>query len=227
MVVAQTIHIDSSAISRSQVILFKCPSPCSRLIDIRCSLKKNEEEYEEEADEVVNEIIGKHRLNTPTARKSKQFVEWLAIRRLKHVDSNCTCGRIGTWWHGYAKKWYELDCFITNIPITPGRWSQLNTFVMDGADHRGKDIMLQLEVRPETKARIKKSEERENEEQMKKRIRWDNQRRISMGRGQERRVPCCVGGKCRGDGRYTELERVGRGSDDRRGEDPRKAAEIE
>ena len=135
-----------------------------------------EEEYEEE-DEVVNETVGKHRLNTPTAGKSKQFVEWLASRGLKHVDSHCTCGRRGTWWHGCAKKWYELDCFSTNIPITPGRWSKLNTFTMDGADHRGKDIMLQLEMRPATKARrIKKFEEKEKEEQVRRRIRWDKTR---------------------------------------------------
>ena len=140
-------------------------------------LRMSEEEYEEEEDEVVNETVGKHRLNTPTAGKSKQFVEWLASRGLKHVDSHCTCGRRGTWWHGFAKKWYELDCFITNIPITPGRWSRLNTFTMDGADHRGKDIMLKLEMRPETKAsRIKKFEEKEKEEQDRRRIRWDETR---------------------------------------------------
>ena len=60
---------------------------------------------------------------------------------------HCTCGRRGTWCPGFAKKWYELDCFISNIQITPGRWSRLNTFTMDGADQRGRDIMLQLEMR--------------------------------------------------------------------------------
>ena len=59
-------------------------------------LRMSEEEYEEEDDEIVNETVGKHRLNPPTAGKSKQFVEWLASRGLKHVDSHCTCGRRGT-----------------------------------------------------------------------------------------------------------------------------------
>ena len=43
----------------------------------------------------------------------------------------------------FSKKWYELDCFITNFSITPGRWSQLDTITVDGADYRGKDVMLQ------------------------------------------------------------------------------------
>ena len=43
----------------------------------------------------MNETVGKHRLNTPTVGKSEQFVEWLASRGLKHVDSHCTCGRRG------------------------------------------------------------------------------------------------------------------------------------
>ena len=70
---------------------------------------------------------------------------------------------------------------MSNIPITPGTWSRLNTFTMDGADHRGKDIMLQLEMRPETKARrIKKKEEKEKEEQKRKRIHWDKTREGSQ-----------------------------------------------
>ena len=95
---------------------------------------------------------------------------------MKHVDSHCTCGRRGTWWHGCAKKWYELDCFITNIPITPGSWSRLNTFTMDGADHM-----------PATKAsRIKKFEEKEKEEEVWRRIRWDKTRGGSQWAGDKK-----------------------------------------
>ena len=54
-------------------------------------LRMSEEEYEEEEDEVVNETVGKHRLNTPTTGKSKQFVEWLPAllfeqEMLEHVQ---------------------------------------------------------------------------------------------------------------------------------------------
>ena len=62
-------------------------------------LEVDEEYYEEKSSEVMNEVIGRHRLSTPTAKKSKQLVEWLADRGLKHVDSHCTCGQRGTWWH--------------------------------------------------------------------------------------------------------------------------------
>jgi len=88
--------------------------------------------------------IGNYSAKTLTSRKAWQLAEWGQQEALHHVDSHVPCLRRGTWWNSSYGKWYEQDVFLSSFPVVRGRWVGMRTFTMDGCDHTGKMVTLQV-----------------------------------------------------------------------------------
>lgn len=88
------------------------------------------------------EGLGERGLPTQTTLGGRVFGSWLQQVRMWQVDSHKPINKRGTWRHNRTKQWYELDHFTVSAGVKRA-CLQIRTF-QGVADHRGKQMVMQL-----------------------------------------------------------------------------------
>lgn len=86
--------------------------------------------------------LGERGLPTQTTLGGRVFGSWLQQVRMWQVDSHKPINKRGTWRHNRTKQWYELDHFTASAGVKRA-CLQIRTF-QGVADHRGKQMVMQL-----------------------------------------------------------------------------------
>lgn len=89
-----------------------------------------------------------------TSTHSWPLIAWASDRGLSHVDSFLATRHRATWLNNVSRVKYELDYWLSDIPVGSARWRQLRTCALPFSDHFVKVVHLELRGRPAAAAYI-------------------------------------------------------------------------